>query len=97
LNERAVRAVLTDNGITVSGVFNFDDNGLLSHFETEDRYFSTGKNSYKKVKFSAVIDGYKNQGNIKIVEKVKIIWHLPEGDYEYFKGIVDKIEFNVDV
>jgi len=23
------------------------------------------------------------------------MWHLPEGDFEYYKGIVDKIEFNV--
>jgi len=23
------------------------------------------------------------------------MWHLPEGDYEYYKGTIDKIEFNV--
>jgi len=95
LNERAVQATLTDNGIMVSGIFYFDENGLFSHFETYDRYYSTGKNSYKKVKFSAVIDSYKNQGDLKIPEKVRIIWHLPEGDFEYYKGIIDKIEFNV--
>jgi len=29
------------------------------------------------------------------VEKAKVMWHLPEGEYEYFKGVIDKIEFNV--
>jgi hypothetical protein len=49
------------------------------------------------VRFSAVVvDNYKNQGNIKIAKRVKIIWHLPEGDYEYSKGVVDRIEFNVN-
>jgi hypothetical protein len=47
------------------------------------------------VKFSTIVDGYKNQGDIKIAERVRIIWHLPEGDYEYYKGVVDRIEFNV--
>jgi len=39
LSENSVRAALTDNGIVVSGVFYFDENGLFSHFETDDRYY----------------------------------------------------------
>ena len=48
------------------------------------------------MKFSTVVDGYKNQGAIKIAERVKIIWNLHEGDYEYYKGVVDRIEFDVN-
>jgi len=95
LTENSVRATLTDNGIVVSGIFYFDDDGLFRHFETNDRYYSIGKNTYKKIKFSAFVDTYKNQGNLTIAEKIRVVWHLPEGDYEYFKGVVDKIEFNV--
>ena len=93
--EHSVRATLTDNGIVVSGIFNFDDDGLFRHFETNDRYYSIGKNAYKKPKFSAFVDSYKNQGDLKIAEKIRVVWHLSEGDYEYFKGVIDKIEFNV--
>jgi hypothetical protein len=95
LSENSVRATLTDSGIVVSGVFYFDENGLFSHFETDDRYYETGKNTYKKAKFSTIVDGYKNQGDVKIAERVRIIWLLPEGDYEYYRGVVDRIEFNV--
>jgi hypothetical protein len=95
LNENSVRATLTDNGFVISGVFHFDENGLFRHFETDDRNYYIRKNTYKKVKFSAVVDSYKNQGNIKIAERVKVMWHLPEGDYEYYKGVIDRIEFNV--
>jgi len=95
IDDRSVRGTLVDNGIEVSGIFYFNEEGLFTHFETSDRYFTTGKNTYKKVKFSVVVDSYKNQDNLKIGEEVKVMWHLPEGDYEYFKGIVDKIEFNV--
>ncbi len=95
IDNYSVRGVLTDNGIEVSGIFYFNDEGLFTHFETHDRYFTTGKNSYKKVKFSVIADSYKTQDNLKISEKVKVMWHLPEGDFEYYKGTIDKIEFNV--
>lgn len=95
IDGKTIRATLTDKGITVSGLFHFGENGLPVRFETDDRYYSTGKNKYKKVKFSVYIDSYKNQGNIKIAEKARAVWHLPGGDYEYFKGIIDKVEFNV--
>lgn len=95
LNDYSVRGTLIDSGIEVSGIFYFNEEGLFTHFETNDRYYSTGKHPYKKIKFSAIVESYKMQGNIRINEKVKVVWHLPEGDYEYYKGTVDRIEFNV--
>jgi len=95
IDEFSVRGTLIDNGIEVTGVFYFDQEGLFTHFETTDRYYYSGKNTYKKVRFSAFVESYKMQGDLKINEKVRIVWHLPEGDYEYYKGIVDRIELNV--
>ena len=95
LSPHAVKGTLKDNGIEVTGVFYFDEEGLFSHFVTDDRYYTIGKNKYKKVKFSAAVESYKKQGNLTICEKVKIIWHLPEGDFEYYKGIIDRIDINV--
>ncbi|MFV8830227.1 hypothetical protein [Alkalihalobacterium sp. APHAB7] len=28
---------------------------------------------------------------------MRIVWHLPGGDYEYYKGTIDRIVFNVKV
>ncbi|MCX7880781.1 MAG: hypothetical protein N2517_08985, partial [Ignavibacteria bacterium] len=94
IDDYSVRATLEDNGIKVEGIFYFNEEGLFTHFETYDRYYSTGKNAYMKVKFSAIVESYKMQGKLKICEKVKIVWHLPNGDYEYYKGTVDRIVFN---
>jgi len=47
------------------------------------------------VKFSAVVDSYKRQGEIMIPEKMKAVWHLPGGNYEYFRGTISRIEYNV--
>ncbi|TVR76119.1 MAG: hypothetical protein EA412_14270 [Chitinophagaceae bacterium] len=95
ISENAVKGTLLDGGLEVRGIFYFDENGLFTHFETDDRPFSIGKNKYKKVKFSAIVESYKMQGDLKINEKVKVVWHLPEGDFEYYKGTVDRIKFNV--
>jgi len=95
IDDCSVRGTLTDNGIEVSGVFYFNEDGLFTRFETFDRYFTVGKNSYKKVKFSAVVESYKAQDNLLVCEKVKVAWHLPEGEFEYYKGTVERIEFNV--
>jgi len=94
LDNHSVRGTLTDCGIEVSGLFHFDEEGLFTSFKTSDRYFTTGKNSYKKVNFSAAVESYKIQDRLKICEKVKVMWHLPEGNFEYYKGTVDRIEFN---
>ena len=95
IDDYTVKGTLVDNGIEVSGLFYFNEEGLFTHFETFDRYFTKAKNSYEKVKFSIVVESYKIQKDLKIAEKVKVMWHLPEGDYEYYKGTIDKIEFNV--
>lgn len=95
LDDTTLRATLADKGIVVTGLFYFNEEGLLYRFETEDRYYSLGKNKYKKIKYSGIVDSYKDQGGIRIAENVRVIWHLPEGDYEYFKGRIEKIEFNI--
>jgi hypothetical protein len=95
LNDYAVIGHLRDNGIEVSGIFHFDQNGLFTYFETNDRYYSLGKSTYKKVKFSAYVDSYKRQNGLHICERVRVVWHLPEGDFEYYKGTIDRIEMNV--
>lgn len=95
LNDTTVRGVLTDGKIKVSGLFYFNKNGFFERFETNDRFYTSGKKQYKKVKFSAITDSYKKQNDILIPETVKAVWHLPEGDYEYYKGVIKKIEFNV--
>lgn len=94
VDDYSVRGTLVDNGIEVSGIFYFNEAGLFTHFDTLDRYFTIGKNSYKKVKYSVIVEGYKTQDNLKISEKVTVMWHLPEGEYAYYKGTIDKLEFN---
>jgi hypothetical protein len=95
VDTKTVRGTLAEHGMQVEALFRFNDEGLLTGVETGDRYYSEGKGAYKKVRFSAVIESYKTQGEISIPEKMKAVWHLPEGDYEYFRGVIDRVAYNV--
>ena len=94
LDDYSVRGTLVDSGIGVSGIFYLtkkDCLRILKHWIVISQRAKTPT----KVKFSGTVESYKAQDNLKICEKVKIAWHLPEGDLEYYKGTVDRIEFNV--
>jgi hypothetical protein len=95
VDEKTVRATLYEKEFIVSGIFYFDNEGLFSRFETEDRYYTDEKRKYIKTRFSAIIDSYQTKDSKLIPEKVRIVWRLKNGDYEYYKGTVDKIESNV--
>lgn len=95
VDNQTVRGTLAEHGIRVEALFRFNDEGLLTRVETGDRYYSEGKGAHKKVRFSAVIDSYKTQGEIRIPEKMKAVWHLPDGDYEYFRGTIGRVAYNV--
>jgi hypothetical protein len=97
IDEKTVRGTLTDGGIRVTATFRFNAEGMMTRVDTDDRYYSEGRNEYKKVSFSAVAENYKKQGEILIPERMKAVWHFPEGDYEYFRGTVDRIIYNVDL
>jgi hypothetical protein len=95
VDEKIVKGRLIDKEYDVTGLFYFDDEGLFSRFETNDRYYNVGKGKVVKTKFSAVVDNYQIIEDIKIPKEVRIIWHLDSGDYEYYKGTIENIVFDV--
>jgi hypothetical protein len=97
VDTKTVLGTLSEHGMKVEAIFRFNDEGLLTSVETGDRYYSEGKGAHKKVRFSALIDSYKRQGAILIPEKMRAVWHLPEGDYEYFRGTIDRVTYNVHI
>ena len=49
----------------------------------------------EKPGFSAVVDSYYTLEGMKIPRDVRIIWHLEDGDFQYYKGRVKKILWDV--
>jgi hypothetical protein len=95
IDSRSAKARFTHKGIDVTGIFHFDETGKFLRFETNDRYYTEKGGKFVKKRFSAIADNYKEKDAIHIPNKVRIIWHLEHGDYEYFKGEIEDIIYNV--
>ncbi|MCD8501198.1 MAG: hypothetical protein LRY71_05350 [Bacillaceae bacterium] len=95
IDSRSAKAKLTHKDLDVTGVFYFDEAGRFIRFETNDRYYTEKDGTIVKKRFSAIADSYKEKDGLQIPNKVRIIWHLESGNYEYFKGVIEDIIYNV--
>ncbi|WP_324609512.1 DUF6544 family protein [Salisediminibacterium beveridgei] len=95
VDQHTAKARFRHQQIDVSGTFHFDDTGKFRRFETHDRYYSETKGTFVKKRFSALVDDFQAKDGVQIPRKVRIIWHLDDGDYEYFKGEISEMVYNV--
>jgi len=94
IDQKHAKANLNYKGVTVEGVFTFNDKGEFTKFETDDRYMDTGKGMSEKHRWTAEVSNYIEQNGIKRPSRLKAIWNLPDGDYEYFAGVLTDVVYN---
>lgn len=90
-----VRGRISDSGVAAEGLFFFNANGEYIRFETQDRNYALPNGNYIKTPYSVSIENYRQQGNIRFGSTIRAIWHLEEGDYEYWTGDISEIRFNI--
>ena len=95
IDSNSAKATLTYNDINVSGIFTFNDKGEMISFYTEDRYSAEKDGTYKQIPWSAIINSYYEKDGMKFPCNLKAIWHYESGDFEYFKGEISNIEYNI--
>lgn len=95
IDENRVKGAISYYDISVSGIFTFDSNGYLTTFTTDDRIYVDTNGKAQHVKWSAICGDYREVDGIMQPKTLKAIWHLPEGDLEYFDGHDTVIEYNV--
>jgi hypothetical protein len=78
------KAIITYYGISASGIFTFDENGLMLSFRTKDRYETDIDGSMKPLDWSAIILDYENVNGLRQPKTLQGVWHNPEGDNIYF-------------
>jgi hypothetical protein len=81
-------------GVKAEGIFTFNDKGELTKFETDERYMYINKGTTEKHRWTAAASNYIEKNGIKRPSKLKAIWNLPNGDYEYFDGTLKDIVYN---
>jgi hypothetical protein len=94
MDHRSAGATIRHGAVEASGVFHFDEAGDFVRFESEDRYQSTGEQA-RKVRWSVNALSHQTQGGLRIVDSLRATWHEADGDFEYFRGRIAAVWFNV--
>ncbi|MEJ8801820.1 DUF6544 family protein [Pontibacter sp. H249] len=96
VDTHTLEATITDAGISATGKFYFDENGMPEKFETEDRFYSTGGSHYQKYTWKAYYLDYKDFNGFYLPSTLKAAWQLPEGEYTYFTGNIKRIAYGIE-
>ncbi|MEJ5963322.1 DUF6920 family protein [Pedobacter immunditicola] len=94
IEEFTLKGVINFNGMSVSGFFYFNGRNEILRFETYDRYYTLKGGGYQKMKWTATAENYIQSEGRKFPSYFKASWNTEEGEFEYFRGSIDSIEFN---
>jgi hypothetical protein len=92
VDDISAKATFRLNNKEVSGLFTFTENGEFHSFEAE-RYYGGGEDA-KKEKWLVEAVSYKEFEGIKVPDKSKVTWKLPEGDFNWLNLEITELEYN---
>jgi len=89
------RATINYYGLSASGIFEFDREGLLQRFTTADRRYVDTAGNVQVVNWSAICGDYREVDGIRHPRLLQAVWHLDSGDLVYFDGRDTEILYDV--
>ncbi len=89
------RARIVHEGIVAEGVFHFNEAGELIRFHTEERYYMHPEKGNILMPFSATIGDYRLVNGYRIPTSMMATWHLGNKDYDYWKGTIKEVVYNI--
>ena len=88
----SAKAIMTIDGLTVSGIFTFLENGDVESF-IADRFYGNGLNAKTEPWLIRFTEWRTFQG-YRIPVKNKVIWQLPAGDFYWANIEITEVEYN---
>lgn len=78
VDDNSAQATITDSGITTTGVFNFNEQGEIVSFLTDDRYRTEGK-KYVKSPWICKFEEWKEDAGRLVAVAGRACWELEPG------------------
>jgi hypothetical protein len=91
VGDNSATATFSLNHKKVSGLFTFSKNGELKSFEAE-RYYGAGEDAQKEIWLVEAMS-YKEYEGVKIPNKSKVTWKLPDGDFNWLNLEITELEY----
>lgn len=93
VDDFTAKARFVHKGVDVGGTFHFNELGEYIRFTTNERPYSLPKGGYEIQPYTIEIRSYQPQGDTKVAREVSAIWNLPEGDFEYWRGVIKEFKY----
>ncbi len=94
ISDFEVRATITYEGQTASGIFTFNEQYEMISFTTNDRAVAGTDGSMEYVPWSAICNDYQlSASGIKYPMKFQAVWNYPDGDFVYFDGVIREVSY----
>lgn len=91
IDSLSAKATFTGKSQSVSGIFHFTEAGEISSFEAL-RYFGGGMDAQRHL-WKIEVLGYKTFEGIKVPALCRVIWKLPEGDFEWLQLEITHLKY----
>ncbi len=91
-----VKAVFTNNGITISAWLYFNDEGQLINFISNDRYAAGDDNTMRQLPWATPLKDYKAINGYRLAGNAEAIYTYPEGDLIYGTFSTQNIVYNAE-
>lgn len=92
LDAGSVRATLSHENVTASIDLHIDEQGQLTHVTAERYKEEHGR--YVLAPWSVQAGEYQEVQGMRIPTSVEVIWHLPAGDFSWFRCKITEIAYN---
>lgn len=92
IDGRSARATVAQEGLPVSAVFEFDEDGRLAGLRA-DRYRDTGGGKAALTPFTGRYAEYRDFGGFRVPTSVEVSWLLETGAFTYARFNVTSIEY----
>jgi hypothetical protein len=83
VGHRSVRGAFTRGNQTVSALLEFDEDGDLVDFVSEDRYMSADGKTYERWPWRTPLRDYGDFGGFRLAGFGATVWKLRDGDFTY--------------
>jgi hypothetical protein len=91
IDQNSAKVTLTDVGKQVTAILYFDAEGRPTDF-VAPRSYGEGLQTW-----SVPITAYGAFGGFNLPVRVKAVWKLPEGDFEYIDVVITDLEYNITI
>ena len=94
IDSLTVEAKYTNGNISIGAKLNFDSDGRLINFTSNDRYETKDGKVFYNYPWETPISEYKNINGFNLASKVKAIFKHSDEDFCYAEFELDNIEYN---